>query len=343
MTLSAGIVGFGLAGRVLHAPLMLQAGLRIVSAVTSQRAALQATLPGAHAVETIEQLLEFHPLDVVVIATPNQLHAAQAQLALQAGKHVVIDKPMALSSLEADSLITLGEAVHRTLTVFHNRRWDSDFLTVQKLLHGATLGTAFQYEAYWDRWRPEVVDRWRERDLPGAGILYDLGPHLIDQALLLFGMPDWLQADVYQQRNGAVCDDAFEIHMGKGALRITLGASSLAREPRPRFRIQGSKGTFIKQGLDVQESQLRAGIMPDATDFGIEPATQWGKLVTDIKPDTRIESERGDWLAFYRNLVNNIELGHPLAVTAQQATDVLRIIEAACKSSATGLRIKLST
>jgi scyllo-inositol 2-dehydrogenase (NADP+) len=342
MTLTAGLAGFGLAGRVLHTPLMLDAGLRIVAAVTAQHTALQSTLPNARAVDTMEQLLNIQPLDIVVIVTPNHLHAAQARLALQAGKHVVIDKPVALTVAEAESLIALSNEVHRSLTVFHNRRWDSDFLTVQKLMNDGTLGTPYQFEACWDRWRPEVIDRWRERDEPGAGILYDLGPHLIDQALMLFGMPDWLQAEVYRQRDGAVCDDAFEIRMGKDALRITLAANSLSHEPRPRFRIQGSKGTFTKHGLDVQEAQLRAGIAPDAANFGIEPASQWGKLVTSEK-SARIECERGNWQMFYRNLVEHIELGQPLAVTASQAANVLRIIEAARSSSISGSRVALSS
>lgn len=340
MTLAVGLVGFGLAGRILHAPLILGAGLRIAAVVTSQRQAVQSALPTARVVPDLESLLAIQPLDVVVIATPNELHVPQALSALRAGKHVVIDKPMALSTVEADTLIAAAGRSGRVLTVFHNRRWDSDFLTVQRLLAEDTLGEISSVECHWDRWRPQVADRWRERPTPGSGMLYDLGPHLIDQVLQLFGLPEWLQADVFMQRAGGHTDDAFDIRMGRGRLRITLSVNSLVADAGPRFRLCGSRGTFTKHGLDVQETQLRNGMLPDHDQYGIEPPLQWGRFVAgDTGAPIQIPSEPGNWLNFYRDLTDCIATGRAPVVSASQAREVLKVIEAAQLSSAQGSRV----
>jgi len=341
MTLSVGLVGFGLAGRVLHAPLILHAGMRIASVVTSQADLVHSSIPGAQVFNDVDSLLASNSLDIVVITTPNHLHTPEALAALQAGKHVVIDKPMCITGSEASTLIKAAHHYNRTLTVFHNRRWDSDFLTLKKLLHENTLGDITEYEANWDRWRPEVGDRWRDHAQSGSGMLFDLGPHLIDQALMLFGMPEWLQADVYQQRAGAATDDAFVIRMGKGSLRITLSVNSLAVTSRARFRVQGLRGTWIKYGLDIQESQLRSGMTPDQSEFGLEPSSSWGVLSTPDSEERQVEASRGNWSVFYENLVQHLGQQAPLAVTAAQAMDVINIIAAARDSSERGVRVKL--
>ena len=342
MTISVGLVGFGLSARQLQLPLILAAGMSVTGVVTRQASAVQAVLPGARVLPDMEALLALQPLDLIVIGTPNHLHCAQALLALEHGKHVVVDKPLARSTLEADRLIEAAARHERKLAVFHNRRWDSDFLTIERILAEDLLGPVSHFEARWDRFRPEVHDRWREQPQFGGGMLFDLGSHLIDQTLCLFGMPQWLQADVFAQRPGALADDGFELRMGKGNLRITLGVSSIAADHALRYRIHGLRGSYRKSGLDVQEQQLVAGMSAHDRAFGIEPQAQWGQLVRDGgSSDYAVSAERGQWLEFYRAMSRSIEGDAPVPVSAQQARRVLAIIEAARRSSQEGRRIEL--
>lgn len=342
MTAAVGLAGFGLAGRVFHAPLVLASGMEIVGVVSRQREAVAAALPAARLCSDLAALFALPRLDLVVIATPNDLHEVQALAALAAGKHVVVDKPMALNVEAADRMMQAARDARRLLIPFHNRRWDSDFLTVRRLIGEGPLGSVHTYEAYWDRYRPVVPDRWREREEHGGGLLFDLGTHLIDQALTLFGMPDWLQADVYSQRAGATVDDAFEIRMGRGRLRIVLGASALAAQPRPRFRVAGELGCFIKEGIDPQEDQLRAGMPPSAPDFGLEsPGTQGHMVLGETQLAGSVPAERGRWREFYDTVRRCIEQNSPLPVAPRQARQVLQLIEAAHLSSRSGARVAL--
>jgi scyllo-inositol 2-dehydrogenase (NADP+) len=344
LTVAVGLVGFGFAARVLHMPLILSSGMSIVAVLTRQDAAVRASLPAARVLPDMQSLLAFQPLDLVIIATPNHLHYAQARAALEQGKHVVVDKPLALSTLQADGLIETAARRGCQLAVFQNRRWDSDFLTIQRIVAQQLLGTIVAFEARWDRYRPAVADRWRERTESGGGVLYDLGSHLIDQALCLFGMPDWLQAEVFTQRNGAVADDGFEIRLGKGNLRISLGVRSLAADNSLRYRLHGLKASYRKIGLDVQEQQLRAGMLPFDAAFGVEPQDQWGRLVQgDGGGDSIVPAEVGRWREFYNSMRRCIEEGAAGPVSAYEARRVLMIIEAARRSSADGTRIALSS
>jgi scyllo-inositol 2-dehydrogenase (NADP+) len=341
MMLQAGLIGFGLAGRYFHAPLIQAAGIRIAAVVSGRAEIVRDVLPDATVLATSEALLDHAGIDLVVIASPNTLHAPQATAALRAGKHVVIDKPLCPTAAEARQLSQLAAQCKRTLTVFHNRRWDSDFLTLQRLVATGRLGETNAFHARWDRYRPQVADRWRERIEPGAGVLYDLGSHLIDQALVLFGRPDWVQADVFTQRPGGIVDDGFELLLGKDRLRITLGVSSLASDGGWRYRVHGSRASFLKGGLDPQESQLRGGMQPLDASFGIEPAGQWGRLVQGDGTEERVASERGDWTGFYAKVRSSIEHGTAPPVAADDACATIEIIEAALASSSTGRRIAL--
>jgi len=340
--ISVGLVGFGLARRVFHAPLITHAGMTIVGVVTRQAQAVKEMLPTATVVADLEALLQITPLDLVVIATPNEYHAPQASQALTAGKHVVVDKPLAVSVAQAGELIALAKRTGRKLAAFQNRRWDSDFLTIRELIKQGSLGDIVSFEARWDRFRPQVAERWREQAGDGSGVLFDIGPHLIDQALCLFGMPDWLQADVFAQRANAAVDDGFEIRMGKGPLRISLGVTSLAADNALRYRLHGTSGSFRKQGLDVQETQLRQGMSPAAATFGIEPETQWGCLVAADQSEKVIPAVRGNWSAFYHAIRASIESDAPLPVSAHEARRILKIIELARISSETGRRVELT-
>ena len=340
--INVGLTGFGLAGRKLHAPLIVAAGMRITAVVTSRAAEVAATLPDALVLESHEELLNRADVDLVVIVTPNQLHVSQASAALRAGKHVVVDKPLCIHAAESEPLIELARKRGLQLSVFQNRRWDSDFLTIARLIDSGRLGDVVAYNARWDRYRPQVPDRWREHPVAGGGLFYDLGSHLIDQALCLFGLPDWVQADIFSQRPQAQVDDGFEVLMGKGRLRISLGASSLAANDRFRYRVMGERATFIKGGRDPQENRLRADVDPLSSGFGEEPPEDFGKLTSGSDGNVEwVTSEPGRWLGFYEAMRNSIETGAAVPVSPTEARRVLEVIEAALLSSREGRRISL--
>jgi scyllo-inositol 2-dehydrogenase (NADP+) len=342
MSLSVGLVGFGNSARDLHRPLIAACGMHIVGVVSGRPDAVHALLPETPVLPDVDSLLRLPALDIVVIATPNDLHEAQAAAALRAGKTVLVEKPLAPSIGAVDRLIQLAGSGTNHLSVFHNRRWDSDFLTVRQLMNSGVLGEVHTYEAHWNRYRPAVTDRWREHANHGGGVLYDLGCHLIDQVLVLFGTPEWIQADVFQQRAGAMVDDAFELRMGRGRVRMVLSANCLTAEAGSRFRVHGDRGSFWKSGFDVQEQQLRSGLSPDDPRFGLEPANQCGFLrVGDSGLVSEVATERGQWLDFYTRLRACIESDAPSPVSATAAREGLRVIEAARLSSESRRRILL--
>ena len=342
MTLKAGLIGFGLSGRYFHAPLMRAAGIPIAAVVTSRVAAVREYLGDAEVLSSADELFGRSHIDLIAIASPNSLHAQQATAALRAGKHVVVEKPLSATAAEASDLAQLATQQGRKLAVFHNRRWDSDFLTLRKLLDAGRLGEINSFHARWDRFRPQVTDRWRERDEPAQGQLYDLGSHLIDQVLVLFGEPEWLYANVFKQRPRSAIVDGFEILMGQGALRITLGVSSICSDGGYRYRVNGSLASFLKAGLDPQEDQLRSGMEPGERFFGVEPTEQWGTLVQGESGQREVvTAEQGRWLSFYEGMRHAIEHDAPVPVSADQAYATIRIIEAALTSSAMGCRIDL--
>ncbi|MBL8548642.1 MAG: Gfo/Idh/MocA family oxidoreductase [Hyphomonadaceae bacterium] len=336
--LKAGLIGYGLAGRYLHAPLMALEGFDVRAAVTSRAADLAADFPAARALPDLDALLA-EPLDLVVVASPSHLHVEHARAALEAGRHVVIDKPFAAASVDALALVEQAEQKRRVLSVYQNRRWDSDFLTLRRLLAEGRLGTPTFYEARWDRFRPQPGDVWRERDAPAAGMLYDLGSHLIDQALVLFGIPDWLQADVAIQRDGGVVDDCFQILMGKGALRISLGCTMVAPDSQRITRVLGPRGAYVKRGIDPQEAQLRAQHSPAPTNLGTDETV--AAFTDDAGVWAPLASERGDWRAFYRGMRAAISDGAPPPVPPREAARVIALIEAALEGSHAGRRIDI--
>jgi scyllo-inositol 2-dehydrogenase (NADP+) len=340
--INVGLIGFGLAGRYFHAPLIVASGMQLRAVVTSRASEVEQSYPHSKVVSSVDALLARDDIDLVVVASPSSLHFEHARAALDARKHVVVDKPVSTSAAEVDVLIQLAQRQDCKLSVFQNRRWDGDFLTIAKLIEQHRLGTVSYFRMRWDRFRPGVVDRWRERAEPGSGMLFDLGSHLIDQALFLFGRPDWVQADVFAQREGAQTDDGFELLLGKGALRINLGVSSLAAGGDWRYVIHGSHASFFKAGLDPQEDQSRAGM--DVTDpqFGVDATELHGKIVYGA--DGRSESvatERGRWLTYYESMQRAITSEAPVPVAAHEARAVLEIMEAARNSSAQGRRIAL--
>jgi scyllo-inositol 2-dehydrogenase (NADP+) len=334
-TYSAGLVGFGLAGSVFHAPLIgAVPRLRLSKVSTSQVAAAEKF--GLEPVASAASIIDDPAIDVVVIASPNHTHDALAEAALRSGKHVVVDKPLAASSEEADRLIALAAERGLTLTVFHNRRWDSDFLTVQELLGGERIGEVLLFEAFWDRFRPSVNDHWKEDARAGGGLLNDLGPHLIDQVLCLFGTPRAVTGDIGLQREGSAVDDYFDLRFDYDRLRVRLGASNLVTAPRSRFQLFGTQASFIKQGLDPQQSQLRDGLAPAAPGYGVEPAEQLGILTERDGTAEPVRGTAGRWAHFYEQLVAALDGVGPVPVDPKDASRGLALIELARRSATEG-------
>lgn len=321
MSLDVVLVGFGYAGRTFHAPLILaEPGLRLRSVVSSRPDAVAAALgPRMPVHASLSAALAEGPA-LVVIATPNDSHAPLAMQALQAGCDVVVDKPFTLSLAEAEDLAALAEAEGRRISVFHNRRWDSDFLTLRALLDSGRLGRITHVESHFDRFRPLVLPRWREADGPGAGLWWDLGPHLLDQALQLFGQPDGLQLDRTIQRDGAAACDWWHAVLRYGEMRVVLHASALAAAPTPRWIVHGTRGSFVCHGLDVQEAQLKAGKTPGCPGWGVAEAPAQLILAPEGEPVLEpLPLLPGDYRPFYGQLAaggDPVPLQGALAVMA---------------------------
>ncbi|WP_339883686.1 oxidoreductase, partial [Vreelandella maris] len=266
--INVGLVGYGFASQTFHAPLIQATeGLDLVAVSSSDGAKVQASLPSVEVEAQALALCKRSDIDLIVIPTPNDTHFSLAKAALSAGKHVVVDKPFTVTLSEGKLLKKLADEKECLLSVFHNRRWDSDFLTVKALLEAGKLGRLVNFESHFDRFRPEVRDRWREKATPGGGIWYDLGPHLLDQACELFGMPQAILLELGTLRDGAKADDDFLALLGYEDFRVTLAAGTLVADPTPRFRVHGTQGSFVKYGLDPQEDRLKAGEVP---------TPQWG-------------------------------------------------------------------
>ena len=321
-----GLVGYGLAGSVFHAPLIRACERMELTVVLTSRDVRCA-------VRSLDELIDRS--DLVVVASPNATHFSIARQALEAGRHVVVDKPLAVTVDEADELIRIARERQRLLSVFHNRRWDSDVLTVRKLL--PRLGEIMLFEANWDRFRPEIKRGWRELPEPGGGLFNDLGPHLIDQALQLFGKPDAIDADIFAQRRDAMVDDYFDVTLHYGPRRVCLRSSTLVAAPRPRFAVHGTRGSFVKSGLDPQEAQLKAGLDPSDPVFSVDRND--GTLVHPDGSKEVIPTARGNYRAYYEAIAATILDGAPAPVTGEDARDGLALIDLARRASAEGRRL----
>ncbi|KAG0254792.1 hypothetical protein BG011_005525 [Mortierella polycephala] len=356
--INVGVIGFGpyLLLPVFHAPLISSTkGLNLAAFVcrSGPNLKLSSKYPSANVYQSHEQLLQDPTIQLVVITTPNALHFDLTRQALEAGKHVVVEKPFTVTFDQGIQLARLAKQQSLVLSVFHNRRWDADFLTVQKLVQSqqSTLGQIVSFESRFDRFRNFSKNGWREtgRVEDGSGILYDLCSHLLDQTLILFGEPEFLTAHVSNQRQleSSQVDDQFLVHLDyKSGLRCTLGAGMLARIPTPRFRLTGMNGSYVKYGLDVQENQLKEGLTPKDSAYGLEGEDSWGELDTlmDVQGiklhfKGKIDTEVGSYGAYYANIADAIQGLAPVAVTAEQAAWVIHGIQLAIKSSNSGQRM----
>jgi len=334
------LVGYGYAGKTIHAPLIRAAqGLDLTTIVSSRPGDVLADMTGLNIPPTLDSALNDPDIELVVIATPNDLHAPQAHDALDAGKHVVIDKPFALNDAQARDLIEHARSTGKTLSVFHCRRWDSNHLTFQAVRD--RLGDIYQFILRYDRWRPVVRDRWRERAGPGSGIWYDLGSHLLDQSLDLFGWPDWISADIAGQRPGASTDDYFHVTLGYGRLRVVLHSSMMTAAAGPVMEAQGSGGSFVKYGMDTQEEMLKAGRTPGDEGWGRDPVQARLIPITDETPGIpeQFDTHSGNYLAYYEGIAHTIRDGAPNPVPAEDARRVMRLLDLGFQSAKQGRRL----
>lgn len=336
-TIGVGLASFGMSGRVFHAPLLgNHAHFRIRRVLERSKDEARRVLPGVPVARSFDELLNDGSVHLVVVNTPDHTHYALAKQSLEAGKHVVVEKPFTQTAEQARELIALAREVKRVLTVFQNRRWDGDFLTVQKIMRVGMLGRLVDFGAHWDRYRNFIQpDTWKERADTGASLLHNLGPHLIDQALVLFGLPEAVTAHLRIVRTGGSVTDWFHLRLHYPAVGVTLSSSYLARDPSPRFVLHGTLGSYVKYGIDPQEGALAAGGVPGSGGWGTEPEESWGTLSLEGIPERRnVETLAGNYMAFYDNLYDCITGSGELAVKPEEAASVIRIIEAAQQSHA---------
>lgn len=352
--LRVGLVGYGVAGSVFHAPLIAATeGLVLDTVVTSnpgRREQALAEYPGLRVVAGPDELFDrAEDLDLVVIASPNRTHVPLATDALRAGLPVVVDKPVAGTAVEARELAALAEERRLLLSVFQNRRWDNDFLTLRKLLAEGALGDVWRFESRFERWRPQLKGGWRESGDPAeiGGLLYDLGSHVVDQALVLFGPAATVYAESDIRRPGArTDDDSFLAITHTSGVRSHLHVSATTAQLGPRFRVLGSKAGYVKYGLDPQEADLREGGRPDrVTDWGREPEESWGRVGSGESPASgggRPEPTLpGDYPAYYASVARALTDDGPNPVTVLEAAAALDVLEAARRSARDGVAVSL--
>jgi scyllo-inositol 2-dehydrogenase (NADP+) len=337
--IDVGLIGFGLAGRAFHAQVIhATPGLRLAAILQRRGSEAAEKYPDARVVRSVEEFLDIRDIRLVVIATPNETHAPIARQCLAAGREVVVDKPFATTLKEAEELVELARKWGRLISVYQNRRYDGDFQAIRQLVSDGTLGRIVRFETNYDRFRPDLKPgAWRERVGPGSGILFDIAPHLIDHALVLFGLPEAVTADVRLERPASVVDDSFDLmlHFPAG-MRAVLRSTMLAMAPRPRFVLHGTRGAFFKQTFDPQEINLRRGYIPKDGPWGGEPQEDWGVLTTmenDVVTKRSVPSSTGDYRDYYANVRDAILGRATLAVSPEYALDVMRVLEMAQESS----------
>jgi scyllo-inositol 2-dehydrogenase (NADP+) len=344
-----GLIGFGLAGQAFHAPVIRGVpGMELACILERHTNNAKERYPEVRVARTLDEMLSDKTIGLCVVATPNDTHFSYTKACLEAGRDVVVDKPLTPTLKEAEGLVRLAAERGRLLTVYQDRRWDGAFLTVKKLVASGALGAVAEYEARFDRFRLDSKpNAWREQpDFPAAGVLWDLGPHLLDGALVLFGEPESICATALRQRVSATIDDAFDVHMQYPRLHATLRARIIAYAPGPHLLLHGTEGSFLKYGMDPQEEILRGPNCPDGLDWGKDWGEDreelWGTLTRVNEPLRKVKTERGDYRGFYANVRDTIEKKAPLDVTPDQALRTMRALLLAHKSSREGRVVRWS-
>jgi predicted dehydrogenase len=342
-----GVIGFGLAGQAFHAPVIRGVpGMELACILERHGSKSKERYPDVRVARSLDEMLSDKTIGLCVVATPNDTHFSYTKACLEAGRDVVVDKPLTPTMAEAKQLVHLAAERGHLLTVYQDRRWDGAFLTVKELVKAGALGEVAEYEARFDRFRLETKPAaWREQaDFPAAGVLWDLGPHLLDGALVLFGEPETVYASALRQREASRVDDAFDVIMQYPRTRVTLRARIIAYAPSHHLLVHGTEGSFVKYGMDPQEEILRSKHCPDGHDWGVnwgmEPEERWGTLSRVGEPIRKVKTERGDYRGFYANVRDAIEKKAPLDVTPDQFLRTMRGLLLAHKSSREGRVVK---
>ena len=333
-----GLASYGMSGRVFHAPFLETNPDYILKTVLERTPkGSKEKYPGVNIVTSYEELLSDKDIDLIVVNTPDHTHYELAKNALNAGKHVVVEKPFVVEVSDGEELIKIAKEKNLVLSVFQNRRWDGDFLTVKKVIKEGLLGRLVEYETHFDRYRNFIQNNtWKEEEGKGTGVLYNLGTHLIDQALILFGLPEMVNANIRVFRDGGKVNDYFDIRFEYTNFRVILKSSYLVREPGPRYILNGTNGSFVKFGVDPQEEQLNKGVLPIGKKWAKEKENFWGLLNTSISGKDvreRIKTLPGNYNKFYNNVYKAIIGDEELAVKPGEALDVIKIIGMAIKSN----------
>ena len=329
--ITVGIIGFGLSGRYLQAPFFLyNPNFKLKTIVTNNQNPADI-YPSVQKATSLDAVLADADIDLVSICSPSDTHFEYARKSLLAGKHVLVEKPMTATAAQAEELFALAKTQGKHLFVFQNRRFDSDFMTVQKIVKSEVLGELLNFEIHYNRFKPELnPKKWKENVTPGSGIIYDLGAHIIDQAIALFGVPKKVYGQTFTQRENSSIDDAFDIKLDYGKLKVTLRSSLMVREDSPRYIINGTKASFVKYGIDVQEEHLKAGKNPIDKNFGIEPMTQDGTLYfekDDVPAQKKIPTMPGNWALLFENIYEAIANNAALIINPEDVIEQIKIIE----------------
>ncbi|TBV27638.1 oxidoreductase [Meridianimaribacter sp. CL38] len=336
--INTALCSFGMSGLLFHAPFVnTNKGFNLYGVLERTKNLAQEKYSKIKTFRTLESLLKDDNIELVILNTPNITHYNFAKQIIQSGKHLVVEKPFTTSAEEADELIQLAKVNNVKMAVFHNRRWDSDFLTVKKIVDNNTLGDIVEAEFHYDRFDPELSYKvHKETPTEGVGSLYDLGSHIIDQALVLFGKPKAVFANIDSFREQSKVADYFDVKLFYSNHKVTLKSSYFVKQPIPSYVIHGKKGSFLKSKADVQEAELQRGISPDVKNCGIEPASEQGLLHTqkeNVSVKEYITSEAGNYMVFYDKIYESIRNDKPLPVSAEEGKAVIEIIEAALKSN----------
>jgi predicted dehydrogenase len=337
--LVAGVASFGMSGRVFHMPLLSHhRAFRVKSVVQRRTDEVQKTYPFVNRVRSFDEMLHDPEIDLIVVNTPDSTHYTLAKQSLEAGKHTVVEKPFTQTVEQGRELIGLARTSGKQLCVFHNRRWDGDFLTIRNIVREERLGRLVDFEMHWDRYRNYIQpDTWKEQSSSGAGLLYNLGSHLIDQALVLFGVPEAVTAHLAAVRTAGEVDDWFDVRLHYPSVQVSLKSSYLVREPGPRYLLHGTLGSYVKYGIDPQELALAQGGDPTSPDWGREAEEWWGILHTEEEGTPvrrKVETVPGNYGAFSDSVYEAVTNRTACAVRPEEALNVISIITAARESNA---------
>lgn len=350
-TIKTGLAAYGMSGQIFHAPFIsTNPGFELTAITERSKELSKERYPSAHIVRSFDELLAISELELIVVNTPDCTHYEYARKALEAGKHVIVEKPFTTTIEEGEELVALARSKGLALSVYQNRRWDSDFLTVQKILKEQQLGRLVEFESTFPRYRNFIKPgTWKETGEMGGGLTYNLGAHLIDQAVQLLGVPEAIFADISILRTGGMVDDYFILHLLRPSkapdVKITLKSSYLMCEAEPRFVLHGTEGSFVKYGLDRQEEDLNAGLMPTSAHWGEEDEQIWGLLHTEKKGKSfrgKVPSVPGKYASFYENIYRHLRHSESLLTEASGVLPVIRLIEAAWESSRTQKIVRIS-